>query len=172
MNAIVSVTKDWGIGREGSLLVRNKADMASFVRHTTGGTVIMGRTTLDSLPGAQPLKNRRNIVLTHDEGLVVDGATVVNSVDEALTAVSCEDPSKVWVIGGESIYQQMLPHCDHVYVTLNETILPADAHFPDLDKDPKWKVSSREDGGVTADGVAFEFVTYERVGDTASSDRD
>ena len=80
MNAIVSVTKDWGIGRGGSLLVRNKADMASFVAHTTGGTVVMGRTTLESYPDARPLKNRDNVVLTHDTGYVVDGATCVNSV--------------------------------------------------------------------------------------------
>lgn len=163
MNAIVSVTKDWGIGRSGALLVRNKADMASFVAHTTGETVIMGRTTLESFPNGQPLKNRTNIVLTHDAGLVIDGATCVNSVEEALDAVKGTRPEDVWVIGGESVYNQMLPFCDHVYVTMNDTILPADSHFPDLDQDPSWKVESRTEGGTTADGVRFDYVVYAKA---------
>ncbi|MCH3943632.1 MAG: dihydrofolate reductase [Atopobiaceae bacterium] len=163
MNAIVAITKDWGIGRDGSLLVRNKADMARFARLTTGGIVIMGRLTLESFPGAKPLKNRRNIVLSHDDGLVVDGAEVVSGTGELLRLLEHKDQSRIWVIGGESVYRQLLPYCDRVYLTLNETLLPADARFPELDKDPEWKVAKREAGGITADGVSFEFVTYERV---------
>jgi dihydrofolate reductase len=137
--------------------------MARFARLTTGGIVIMGRLTLESFPGAKPLKNRRNIVLSHDDGLVVDGAEVVSGTGELLRLLEHKDQSRIWVIGGESVYRQLLPYCDRVYLTLNETLLPADARFPELDKDPEWKVAKREAGGITADGVSFEFVTYERV---------
>lgn len=162
MNAIVAVCRDWGIGHSGTLLVRNRADMASFVARTTGGTVIMGRSTLESLPGGRPLRNRRNIVLTHGRAPVANGVECAAGVDEALAAVAGDDPERVWVIGGESVYRQLLPHCARVYVTRNECVLPADAYFPNLDEDPSWRVESRAPGGVTADGVAFSFVTYAR----------
>lgn len=163
MNAIVSICRDWGIGYHGRLLVKNKADMKYFVEHTTGGVVIMGRATLLGFPHQAPLKNRRNIVLSHDEHLVIDGAEVVHSAEEALDAVSDVDPDKVWVIGGQSAYKQLLPYCTRAYVTKNDVAYPADAFFPDLDAHPDWKVEKREDGGVTEDGVRFEFVTYKHV---------
>lgn len=162
MNAIVAVCRDWGIGNQGKLLVRNKADMHSFVEHTTGGTVIMGRTTLESFPGARPLKNRRNIILTRNPDYAVEGAEVVHSVDEALAAVAGDDPERVWVIGGESVYRQLLPYCSHVVVTKNDCVLPADAFFPNLDDDPAWEQKASTPGGVTASGVPFAFVEYVR----------
>lgn len=169
MNAIVAVTKDWGIGRGGDLLVHEKADMARFVAHTRGATVVMGRRTLESFPGGRPLKGRRNVVMTRDATFEApecpEGTTceIVHSLDEALEVVANEDPDTVWAIGGAKVYRQLLPHCERAYVTKFETTLPADVFFPNLDEDPAWKVASVEPGGVTADGVAFSFVTYERA---------
>lgn len=162
MNAIVAVCQDWGIGHEGSLLVRNREDMESFVRHTTGGTVIMGRSTLESFPGGRPLRNRRNIVLTRNPDFEREGVEPVHSVAEAIAAVEGEDPDKVWVIGGASVYRQMLPHCERVLVTKNGCLRPADVFFPNLDEDPEWVIEDLSDEGETDDGTPFIFVTYRR----------
>jgi dihydrofolate reductase len=162
VNAIVSVTRDWGIGSEGRLLVRNKVDMHRFVELTMGGCVLMGRKTFESFPGGA-LKGRRNVVLTRDAGFGAPGVEVVHGVEEALRAVSGEAGEKVWLIGGESVYRELLPACERAYVTKNDVVRPADAFFPDLDADPSWVIAEEADGGVTTGGVPFSFVTYQHV---------
>lgn len=169
MIAIVAVTQDWGIGCEGDLLIHEPQDMRHFVSHTRGATVIMGDRTLASFPGGRPLKGRRNVVLTIDPALEVPpcpagtSCELVRSIDEALAAVAGEDPDGVWVIGGASVYRQLLPSCSHAIVTKFETTLPADTFFPNLDEDPTWEVERVEGGGVSVEGVPFSFVTYRRV---------
>ena len=167
MNAIVSITRDWGIGMRGKLLVRNRADMRRFVALTTGGTVIMGRTTFESLPGG-PLKGRRNLVLSRNESYSPEGAEVVHSASQALEAVSGDDPEHVWLIGGDSVYRLLLDECERVYVTKNDVVAEADAFFPNLDELDGWEIESVEEGGVTEAGVPFEFVTYVRAHAPAS----
>lgn len=162
MNAIVSATRDWGIGCNGSLLVRNRADMHRFVQLTTGGIVVMGRKTLESFPGG-PLKKRRNIVITHDETYRPEGAECVASPEEALLAVANESPDSVWLIGGASVYEALLPACARAYVTMNDVTAPADAFFPNLDESPDWILESVEEGGATKAGVGFSFLTYRRA---------
>lgn len=175
MNAIVSVTADWGIGLEGRLVVPNREDMRRFTRLTCGGrtpkqaaqgevlgSVIMGRRTLESFP-AGPLKARRNIVLTRDATFAVDGVEVAHSVDDALALVADEDPDTVWLIGGESVYRQLLPYCTHAYVTKNDISCPCDAFFPNLDADEAWMLLERSEEGVTAEGVSFSYCTYVRT---------
>lgn len=161
----MAVCDDWGIGRDGDMLVANRADMRHFVRCTKGHAVIMGRKTLESFPGGRPLKDRRNIVLTRDPAFTRDGVEVVHSIDEALSAVANEE--EAWVIGGSEVYRQLLPLCAEVVVTKNHVTHAADAFFPNLDDDPRWRVSATDGGYVVQQGegdagVAFEFVTYER----------
>ena len=162
MNAIVSVTNDWGIGLDGRLIVRNRADMRRFVALTMDGTVVMGRTTLESFPGG-PLKGRRNVVLSRNESYSPEGVEVVHSASEALAAIADDDPDSVWLIGGESIYRLLLPYCERVYVTKNDVIVEADAYFPNLDESDEWEVDFCEEGGITAAGVPFEFVTFRKA---------
>lgn len=162
LSCIVAVCDDWGIGRDGAMLVRNRDDMRHFVERTTGHAVIMGRRTLESLPGGRPLRDRRNIVLTRDGSLARDGVETAGSVQEALRAVAEE--SEAWVIGGEQIYRQLLPHCERAVVTKNHCVRPADTFFPNLDDDPAWSVAEVGPQGRTPEGVAFEFVTYQQVG--------
>lgn len=163
MNAIVSVTPSWGIGRDGALLVRNRADMRRFVELTMGGTVVMGRKTLQGFPGG-PLKGRRNVVLTRGgTDLPSEGVEVADSVEEALRLVSDTRPEDVWLIGGQSVYQELLPWCNRAYVTLNHVEAEADAWFPRLDEEQGWILESREEGGVTAEGVPFEYLTYHQL---------
>lgn len=168
----MAVCDDWGIGRDGGMLVANRADMRHFVRCTKGHAVIMGRKTLESFPGGRPLKDRRNIVLTRDALFAREGVEVVHSLDEALSAVANED--EAWVIGGAEVYRQLLPLCAEVVVTKNHVTHAADAFFPNLDDDPAWRVSATDGGYVVQQGegdagVAFEFVTYERQ-DSGKSD--
>lgn len=161
----MAVCDDWGIGRDGDMLVANRADMRHFVRCTKGHAVIMGRKTLESFPGGRPLKDRRNIVLTRDASFAREGVEVVHSLDETLSAVANEE--EAWAIGGAEVYRQLLPLCAEVVVTKNHVTHAADAFFPNLDDDPDWRVSETDGGYVVQQGegdagVAFEFVTYER----------
>lgn len=165
LSAIVAVSDDWGIGNEGAMIVSNRADMRHFVDCTTGHAVIMGRKTLDSLPGGRPLKNRRNIVLTRDGSFARDGVEVVHSVDEALSAVADED--EAWVIGGEEVYRQLLPACAAAIVTKTHCLRLADTYFPNLDEDGDWEVFDQSETATIGEdeedaGIEYRFVTYRR----------
>ncbi len=260
MKAIVNVNESWGIGRDGELLVNIPEDMRYFRTVTAGGVLIMGRKTLESFPGAKPLKGRVNIVLTREpsrirqesiaaadvyigdfrlsraaihssifvqtsqddrdfdtengteadisskleirvkyseqgsrdrkyrECLVDDDhvarfrelchfitsqrdlpaaerPTVLVTADSAETAaVLCRglDDASVYVIGGASIYEQMLKYCDTCLVTMNDSMREADTYFPNLDLLPEWKLS--EQGEMKEhEGVRYHFDTYTRV---------
>lgn len=160
LKAIVAVCDDWGIGLGGGMVVENREDMRHFVACTTGHPVIMGRRTLESFPGRRPLRNRRNVVLTRDASFSPDGVEVVRSLEEALGAVA--DEGEAWVIGGGAVYEQLLPHCAEAIVTRNHCMRPSDTFFPDLDVDPAWELVEVREGGVTPEGVAFDFCTYRR----------
>ncbi len=161
LSAIVAVCDDWGIGLGGGMVVENREDMRHFVACTTGHPVIMGRKTLESFPGGRPLKNRRNIVLTRDRSFSPEGAEVVHSVEEALSAVA--DEKEAWVIGGGQVYELLLPHCEKAVVTRNHCVRESDTFFPNLDSDPAWKVDEVREGSITPDGVPFDFATYRRA---------
>lgn len=108
MNAIVVTDRAWAIGRDGDLLFSLPTDMRRFRSMTLDGTVILGRKTLDSFPGGKPLPRRRNIVITHNADFDREGAVIVSSLQEALDAAADEDPDKLWVIGGGSVYTALL----------------------------------------------------------------
>ena len=160
MNAIVSVTNDWGIGLAGELLVRNRVDMAYFRDHTMGGTVICGQATFEGFPHGA-LRGRRNVVLSLDPSFGADGVEVARSLEEALALVEQDDPEKVWLIGGQSVYAQLIDACTRAFVTKNDVTLPADAFFPNLDDRPNWMLVSEEPGGITATGIPYRFLVYE-----------
>ena len=121
MDAIVSVTADWGIGRDGGLIVRNRADMKRFKELTMGGSVIMGRKTFESLPGG-PLVGRNNIVLTRSRDFAPEGVEIARSIDEALGLADAHD-TRTWLIGGASLYEQFIDICDEAYVTYHDAVL-------------------------------------------------
>lgn len=131
MKAIVAVDKKWGIGKNNTLLYHIAEDMRFFRQQTMGKTVVMGRKTLESMPGGKPLKGRNNIVLGHLEPQ--EGVTVVNDVDALLKTLSGLNPEDVFVIGGQSVYEQLLPYCESVLVTKIFADREADAFFPNLD---------------------------------------
>ena len=156
MTAIVCVSQNWGIGRDGALLFRISADLKRFKALTVGKTVILGRKTLDTFPGGKPLKDRRNIVLSRRE-LDIPGAEIAHSFEEA-TAFGGDDAI---VIGGASVYMALLSRCDRVYVTKVDAAPDADSFFPDLDDNPDWRVAS-ESEIFEENGLKFRFVDYIR----------
>lgn len=162
MNLIAAVDRNWAIGYKNELLVRIPEDQKWFRETTTGKAVIMGRKTLESFPNKSPLKNRLNVVVTSDMNYSVPGAVVVHSIDEAVEAVRDYADDDVYVIGGESIYRQMLPLCSTAHITKVDYAYQADAHFPDLDKEEGWKITETSDERTYFD-IIYEFVKYERV---------
>ena len=117
MNLVVAVDEKWGIGYKGDLLVRLREDLKNFAALTRGKTVVLGSNTLATFPGGRVLKGRRNIVLNPDPDYAPEGATVAHSIPEALELIDAAGSDNVWVIGGMSIYRQLLPYCRRAYVT-------------------------------------------------------
>ena len=140
MNLIAAVDNKWGIGYKNKLLISIPDDMKFFKEMTTGKVCIMGRNTLNSLPGGRPLDGRINIVLTKDKTFKKNGVTVVNSVEQALEAVKEYDTKDVFVIGGESIYNQFMPYVDTAYITYIDYTYQADKYIENLDKNNEWKM--------------------------------
>lgn len=161
MNLIVAVDKNWAIGKNNKLLVSIPADMKFFRETTKDCVVIMGRKTLESFPQGQPLKNRVNIVISGNPDYQVKDAVVVHSVEEA--AEECKKYEKdVYVIGGESIYRAMLPYCSTALITKIDHAYEADTYFPDLDKDPQWKLTGETEEQTYFD-LEYVFTKYERI---------
>ena len=159
MNAIAAVSLDWGIGKDNDLLFHIGEDMKRFRALTTGGTVIMGRKTLDSMPGGKPLPRRRNIVLTRQEDFAREGVEVARSQEEVLRLTAGEDPEKVWVIGGGELYRQLLPYCRLCWLTRVYARPESAVFFPDLDTLPQWQVL--RSGAIVSDGTwDYQFIEY------------
>lgn len=133
--------------------------MRYFVRMTTGKVVVMGRETLESFPGKQPLKDRMNIVLSRNGRFDAPGLTVCRSLEELFAELEKYQPDDVFVIGGESVYRQLLPYCSEVYVTRFEKEFEADRHFPDLDRMAGWKLASESERHYYND-MGYRFLTY------------
>lgn len=159
MNAIAAVSLNWGLGKNNDLLFHISDDMKRFRALTSGGTVIMGRKTLDSMPGGKALPKRRNIVITRDVNFVRENVEVAHSVDQALAMTAGDDPEKVWVIGGGEIYKAMLPHCRMCYITRVYAQPESEVFFPDLDGMANWKILRSE--AIQNDGeLDYQFVDY------------
>lgn len=157
MNAIVAVDERWGIGQNGELLVRISADLRRFKTLTTGHAVILGRKTLQTFPSGKPLPNRENLIMSTTMAAAPEGSAVCRTLDEALARA----PEDAFVIGGETVYRELLPYCGKVYVTKIHKTFAADAFFPNLDALDGWKVTETE-GPLEENGVSFSYVTYER----------
>ena len=135
LSIICALAANRAIGLRGELLYYLPADLRHFKQLTTGHTIVMGRKTFESLPkGALP--NRRNIVITRQADYERQGIEVFHSFEEALEA--CSNDGEVYIIGGESIYRQMVDECDVAHITKVDFAYDADAHFPNLDGKPEW----------------------------------
>ena len=158
MDLIVAVYDDWGIGADGTQPIALSADRKFFRETTRGATVIVGRRTVADFPGQKPLPGRTNIILSRQGG-EFPGFTLCGSPQEA--AELTKDHEKVMVIGGGSIYRQMLPLCDRAYITKVHVTPPSDTYFPNLDEDPAWELSETLMTGEE-NGIGYEMCLYVR----------
>ena len=158
MELIVAVYDDWGIGKDGTQPVALSADRKFFRETTRGAMVIVGRRTVADFPGEKPLPGRVNVMLTRNK-VEKPGFTVVSSPEEAAEVAKTAD--RAMVIGGGSIYRQMLPMCDTAYVTKVHTSVESDTFFPNLDEDNAWFMAEILQSGEE-NGISYEMCLYKR----------
>lgn len=159
MNIIVAVDKYWAIGNQGQLLVTIPHDQKLFREQTLGKVIVMGRKTLESLPGQKPLYGRTNIVLTHDRNYRVSGALVCHSIAEVMAAVRPYPDEAVYIIGGQQIYDQFLPYCRTAYVTYIDFAYSADSYFQNLGQCGQWQLVQASEEQTYFD-LCYEYRIY------------
>ena len=160
LSIIVAVAKNNAIGFKNQLLYRLPNDLKRFKALTTGHTIIMGRKTFESLPkGALP--NRRNIVLSRQEGLHYENAECYRSLDEAL--MQCDYTEDIYIIGGGELYKQTIGFAKRIHLTLvDDTPVEADAFFPELNPDEWLEVLREEHPADEKHAQAYAFIDYVR----------
>ena len=160
MEAIVAVYDDWGIGCCGTQPIALSADRKFFREMTRGAMVIVGRRTVADFPGQKPLPGRVNVVLTRGN-TEIPGFTMCTSPEEAVKLA--QSAEKAMVIGGGSIYRQMLPFCDRAIITKVHVTPESDTFFPNLDEDADWELSEVLQSGEE-NGIAYEMCVYTKKG--------
>ena len=158
MELIVAVYDDWGIGRDGTQPVALSADRKFFRETTKGAMVIAGRRTIADFPGQKPLPGRINLALTTQQ-IEIPGFTVVHSPQDAVAMA--ENAPRTFVIGGGSVYRQMLQYCDTAYITKVHCTIDSDTYFPNLDTDSDWYLAETLLTGEE-NGIGYEMCVYRR----------
>ncbi|MBO5564061.1 MAG: dihydrofolate reductase [Lachnospiraceae bacterium] len=162
MKAIVAVDKNWAIGNKGQLLVSIPADHKMFRNETLGKVVVYGRKTLETFPMQKPLEGRENIILSANPSFAVKGALVVHGIEELFEKLRDYPTDDVYVIGGDSVYKQLVPYCNMIHVTKVDYEYEADAYFPNLDLDPDWVMTGESEEQTYFD-IAYTFALYEKA---------
>ncbi len=158
--SILNCDKKWGIGKKNGLLFSLPLDMKFFRETTKGHVVCMGENTLLSFPGSKPLKNRTNIVLSQDESHDYEGVINVHNFDDFLREIKKYSRNDdVFVIGGASIYRQMLPYVDYVLLTKVDADGGAEVFFPNLDEMSEFKCVD-ESEPLDDNGIKIRFTKY------------
>ena len=159
MELIVAVYDDWGIGKDGTQPIALSADRKFFRETTRGAMVIVGRKTLADFPGGRPLPNRVNVVMTRQDVEIPD-VVICHSPEQAMELAKTAE--RAMVIGGGSIYKQMLPYCDTAYITKVHTTPESDTFFPNLDADPQWTLREVLLSGEE-NGISYEMCLYKKT---------
>ncbi|MBQ3330423.1 MAG: dihydrofolate reductase [Ruminococcus sp.] len=159
MKLIVAVDENWGIGKNGDLLLSIPDDMRYFRETTRRAVLVMGYNTLLSFPNSKPLPNRMNLVLADIEGVKAPGTVVCGSMEQLFGIIKDMNTDDIFVIGGGYTYRQFLPYCDTAYITKMRFCGDADTFIPNLDELSEW--SAAEESEVKEyEGVKYSFVTY------------
>lgn len=167
MQLIAAVDKNWAIGYKGRMLVAIPADQKLFRQETMGKIVVMGRKTLLTLPGQRPLEGRINLILTRDKEFDIKGADICHSVDEAIRLLQWYKKEQgfteddIFIIGGQTVYQQFLPFCDTAHITYIDYAYEADTYLVNLEKEG-WMVTESSDE-QTFFNLCYEFRKYNRI---------
>lgn len=159
---ICAIDRNYGIGFNNDLLFKVSEDMTRFQELTTGHIVVMGRKTLESLP--KPLKDRTNVVLTRNENYEAPvGVFKMDSVDKIVShyLTTGEQDKHLFIIGGQEIYREFLPHADTVELTvINKEAIEVDAFFPYELLKQYFKISKAETHYSETEECVYSFVTY------------
>ena len=158
MELIVAVYDDWGIGRDGTQPIALSVDRKFFRETTRGAMVIAGRRTIADFPGQKPLPGRVNVAMTRS-GQEIPGFTVCSCTEDVLELTKTVE--RAMVIGGGSIYRQLLPYCDTAYITKVHVTPQSDTYFPNLDELEDWYVSETLMQGQE-NGIGYEMLLYRR----------
>ncbi|MCX7710896.1 MAG: type 3 dihydrofolate reductase [Clostridia bacterium] len=157
ISMIWAMGKNRLIGRDNQLPWRLPADLANFKRITTGHPVIMGRKTFESL--GRPLPGRKNVIITRNKDLSIEGCEILHSVEEACRLA---EKQEVFIIGGAEIYSKFLPHADKLYITEIDESFEGDTHFPEFNMD-EWVLTSKVKGDKDEKNpYDYYFLVYER----------
>ena len=154
---IVAASENSVIGYKNALPWHISEDLKNFKKITINHSVIMGRKTFESI--GKPLKDRRNIVISRDKTLKIEGVEVVNSLDDAVCRT--KDENEIFIIGGEQIYKIALPIATNMHITRVYRIIEGDAFFPTFENS-QWKILSQNDL-ESNEGLKFSFIDYERI---------
>jgi dihydrofolate reductase len=163
MNLIVAVDKNYGIGKNGGLLTHLPDDLKNFKALTLNKILIMGRKTLESLPGAKLLPDRETWILSRNPDYVKEGALVFESMDAIWKHMKDNriDSNQVFVAGGAFIYQAFLPYIDKAYVTKIDYDFKADICIDNLDELPYLCLESVSEVHTHKE-YSFRFTTYRK----------
>lgn len=162
MNLIVAVDEKWGIGRDGDLLTNIPGDLAYFKGKTTGKVVVMGRKTLESMPGGRGLPKRTNYVLSRNQNFTAERCEVIHTADELSRVLAQYDSEDVFIIGGDSIYKKFYKDCAKCFVTKMYADLNADRFMVNLDENKDFKVISKSEM-QEENGIKYQFLVYENL---------
>lgn len=170
MIAIVNTDPNWGIGKAGALQVHISQDLRRFKAMTIGKVIIYGSKTMRTYPQGKPLPGRTNIILTRNPQPEMIGAYLADSLENLLELVEelkiehAYQDSDFIVVGGESIYNLLLPYCNECHVTRINQELPADSYFPNLDTDHEWKLVDQSDWLTDPkNNLEFCYLHYQRI---------
>lgn len=162
MNVIAAVDANWAIGNKNQLLVQIPNDQKHFREETTGKVVVLGRKTLATFPQGMPLANRKNIILSRNPAFKVKNAVVVHSLETLLEELKQYPSEDIYIIGGGSIYEQLLPYCDICHITKIDQKYEADCYFPNLDEKKEWRLTQDSEEQTYFD-LEYRFLKYERL---------
>ena len=158
MDLIVAVYDDWGIGKDGTQPIALSADRKFFRETTRGAMVIAGRKTIADFPGQKPLPGRVNVAISRNAA-EIPGFTLCRSPEEA--AELAKTAEKCFVIGGGTVYRQMLAFCDRAYITKVHVAPESDTFFPNLDEmEDRYLAETLQTG--EENGIAYEMLLYKR----------
>jgi len=160
VSMIAAMADDRVIGLDNKMPWHLPADLQFFKRVTLGKPVIMGRKTYQSI--GRPLPGRKNIVLTRDTELTIEGVDCVQDLEQAVALVG--DVDEMMIIGGATIYQQFLAQADRLYLTFIDLKTVGDTQFPDYQSNAQWQEVEREvHCKDEKNGFDYQFVTLDRV---------
>ena len=156
MYLVVTVDRNWAIGKEGKLLYRIPAALANSRELTTGKVVVYGRKTLGVLSNGMPIARCDNFILTRDPNFACNSATIIRSIDELERFPS----NNIYIIGGEEVFWQLYQRCQYAFVTYVDSVtLDCDAFFPNLDEDKNWSILDKT-STLYYQGLPYQLRTY------------